>query len=141
MNLEEANDLLTQICAFNKIFFEEHLGIRWELPNLQCLVDSNLESLQRSDKSHPNRNAVVKKKNDDRIDGKENKKMLQLAFEVIRGSMSYLMDTDLPEIVQLCDMTDRETKLAQLDNVFSVSRSILPGCLPFIAHVHMSSWN
>lgn len=28
MNLEEANNLLSQIQAYNKVFFEEHLAIR-----------------------------------------------------------------------------------------------------------------
>lgn len=128
MNLEEANNSLSQICLFNKIFFEEHLGIRWELPDFKILADSNSEALQRSIKLHPEVLTAdnEKKLNDDTvINGTEDWKMLQRVFETIRGSMGYLMDGDLPEIFELCDMTDEEKKLAQLDNVFSVSRNIL----------------
>lgn len=127
MNLEEAHNSLSQICLFNKIFFEDHLGIRWELPDFKILADSNSEALQRSIKHHPEIvTADSEKKNDDTvINGTENWKLLQRVLETIRGSMGYLMDGDLREIFELCDMTDEDKKLAQLDNVFSVSRNIL----------------
>lgn len=123
MNLEEANHLLSQICFFNKIFFEEHLGIRWEPPALQCLVDANLVALQNSTKSQPKVLSTDKKSERNNADGWENWNMLdhEQVFEVMNSSMGYLMDKDLPEILELCKMTEDEKKLIQLDNVFSVS--------------------
>ncbi len=123
MNVEEANDLLSQIFAYNKIFFEEHLGIRLEIPDLKLLVDSNLESLQRNEEHQQlkvSHDANKNKGENENFNEKENWKMLQHVFETISGSMGYLMDKDLPAVLELSNMTCKEKKLAQLDNVFSV---------------------
>ncbi|XP_037026905.1 dynein regulatory complex protein 1 homolog [Bradysia coprophila] len=120
MNLEEANDLLSQICAFNKIFFKEHLGIRWELPDLNNLVDSNLESLQMSGKSPRSGSTDSEEAQITRnLTEKYDWKLIQNVFETIVGSMNYMIDKDLPKVFQLCNMTPEEQKIAQLANIFS----------------------
>lgn len=125
MNIEEGNNLLSQICGFNAIFFEEHLGIRWEQPDLECLVNSNLATLKVSKKPQSMRSRIhnVKNQNIGDVNGLENRKLLQLVFEAMSSSMGYLMDKELPEILELCKMTDDEKKLAQIANIFSVSRN------------------
>ncbi|KAG4075673.1 hypothetical protein HA402_003498 [Bradysia odoriphaga] len=120
MNIEEANDLLSQICAFNKIFFEEHLGIRWELPDLNNLVDSNFESLQMSAK--PKRSVSIdseEKQINRSVNERYDWKLIQNVFETIAGSMDYMIDKDLTKVFELCNMSPEEQKIAQLANVFS----------------------
>lgn len=126
MNIEEANNLISQICNFNKIFFEEHLGIRWELPSLTILDHTDLDALQRGNQSH--RSAANKKsqlitKIKELVKGSDEWKMLQILFEKMPSRMNYLMDEDLPDIMELCEMSERGKKLAQLDNVFTVSKT------------------
>lgn len=124
MHVEEANGLLSQICMFNKIFFEEHLGIRWEQPDLKKITDSNFELLQGSELRLQASNIENEMTKDgESVKLKENWKMFQRIVETISESMGYLMDSDLPEVLALCGVTPEERKLAQLDNVFSVSFS------------------
>lgn len=125
-NIEEAKSLMSKICGFNKIFFEEHLGIRWQPPDLKILADSNLDALQglKIPQVRP-----FKKASDN--DGKQHKgkvffekknwKMFQRVFETISESMGYLMDKDLPEVLALREMSPEERNLVHIDNVFSVS--------------------
>lgn len=123
MNLEEANNLLSQICALNKLFFEEHLGIRWELPDLNILMDSNLENLQISSRiQHSITRDDVEKEASRNINEKDDWKFIQNVFETIVSSMDYMIDEDLPKVFELCNMTQEEQKIAQLANIFSVSR-------------------
>lgn len=127
MNIEEANHLLSQICGFNKIFFEEHLGIRWELPDFRSLVDSNVAVLQKSEMSMNKSMLSIRneqKGNGDNVNGTENPKLFQHVFEAMSAGMGYLMDKDLPEVLELCEMMDKDKKMSliKLDNVFSVSQ-------------------
>lgn len=124
MNLEEADNLLSQIFAFNKIFFEEHLGIRWELPDLNILMDSNLKSLQMNDKQEVSISRENEAKGSTQnVNEKDDWGLIRNAFETIISSMDYMIDTDLPKVFELCNMTPEEEKITRLANIFSVSRT------------------
>lgn len=121
MNFEEADELLTQICTFNKIFFEEHLGIRWSPPDLNILRDSNLESLQMTSKARLSVSRDSEEKQLTRnVNERDNWKLIRSAFETIVESMDYMID-DLPRVFELCEMTPAEQMITQIANIFSVS--------------------